>query len=97
MVARRHQAGPFVLKHEFAAPDTADHPARERHCGQGLVRLADEPPAAPPATRSQLCEQTQPSQLAQRVTAPIRPPAGSHANEPSESNRPEWLGCPAHP
>ena len=35
--------------------------------------------------------------LAQRVMAPIRPRAGSRANERRKSNRPERLGCPAHP
>jgi len=47
MVARRHQAGPFVLNTNLRLPETADHPSRERHCGQGLVRPADEPRAAP--------------------------------------------------
>jgi hypothetical protein len=47
MVARRHQAGPFVLNTNSRLPETADHPSRERHCGQGLVRPADEPRAAP--------------------------------------------------
>jgi hypothetical protein len=46
-VASRHDAGPFVLNTNLRPQRTADHPRRERHCGQGLVRCADEPRAAP--------------------------------------------------
>jgi hypothetical protein len=46
-VASRHDAGPFVLNTNLRPLRTADHPRRERHCGQGLVRCADAPRAAP--------------------------------------------------
>jgi hypothetical protein len=47
LVASRHDAGPFVLNTNLRPQRTADHPRRERHCGQGLVRCADEPRTAP--------------------------------------------------
>jgi hypothetical protein len=47
LVASRHDAGPFVLNTNLRPQRTADHPRWERHCGQGLVRCADEPRAAP--------------------------------------------------
>jgi hypothetical protein len=47
LVASRHDAGPFVLNTNLRPQRTADHPRRERHCGQGLVRCADEPRPAP--------------------------------------------------
>jgi len=47
LVASRHDAGSFVLNTNLRPQRTADHPRRKRHCGQGLVRCADEPRAAP--------------------------------------------------
>ena len=46
MVARRQEAGPFVLSTKLGLRGTPDHPQGERRCGQGLVRPADEPGAA---------------------------------------------------
>ena len=48
MVASRQEAGPFVLSTNLGLQEMADHRRRERHCGQGLVRPADEPRAALP-------------------------------------------------
>ena len=47
LVVSRHDAGPFVLNTNLRPQRTADHPRRERHCGQGLVRCVDEPRSAP--------------------------------------------------
>ena len=47
LVVSRHDAGPFVLNTNLRPLRTADHPRRERHCGQGLVRCVDAPRAAP--------------------------------------------------
>jgi hypothetical protein len=47
LVVSRHDAGPFVLNTNLRPQRTADHPRRERRCGQGLVRCVDAPRAAP--------------------------------------------------
>ena len=47
MIASRQEAGPFVLSTKLGLQEMADHPRRERHCGQGVVRPVDEPRAAP--------------------------------------------------
>ena len=47
MVASRQEAKPFVLSTNVGLQEMADHPRRERHCGQGVVRPAEEPRAAP--------------------------------------------------
>jgi hypothetical protein len=67
MVVRRHEAGPFVLSTNLRLQETADHPCRERRCGQGLVRPADQPRAAP-LKEGESYQQTQQFALAQRVT-----------------------------
>jgi hypothetical protein len=41
-----YDAGTICDQHEFMASRNGGPTRRERHCGQGLVRLADEPRAA---------------------------------------------------
>ena len=42
LVVSRHDAGPFVFNTKLRPQQTADHPQRERRCGQGLVRCIDD-------------------------------------------------------
>jgi len=67
MVASRQEAKPFVLSTNVGLQEMADHPRRERHCGQGVVRPAEEPRAAP-LQEGESYQQTQQFALAQRVT-----------------------------
>ena len=47
MVASRQEAVPLVLSTTFRLQEPADHSREERHCGQGPIRPADDPQAAP--------------------------------------------------
>jgi hypothetical protein len=85
------------VEHKSRRWATADHLRRERRPGQGLVRLAGESRAARIRPGESDVNQAQQSRIAQCVTSSIRPRAGTSANQPSKSNRPKRLGCPAHP
>ena len=76
---------------------TADHPWWERHCGQGLVRWAEEPRAARLRKGAGDVKQTEHFRLAQCVTK--RNASTSGAGVPVEVSgiRRAWQGCPAHP
>jgi hypothetical protein len=76
---------------------TADHPWWERHCGQGLVRWAEEPRAARLRKGAGDVKQIEHFRLAQCVTK--RNASTSGAGVPVEVSRirHDWQGCPAHP
>ena len=67
MVSCRQEAGPLVLSTKLGLQEMADHPRLGRHCGQGLVRRADEPRAAL-LQQGESYQQLEQFALAQRVT-----------------------------
>ena len=95
MVRSRRKARPFGLSTKWGFRKTVDHPRRERRCGQGLIRWTEKPRAARPLKGASDVKRAVPTP--QRVASSIRRCAGTRANERSQSNRREWLGCPAHP